>query len=117
MEKTVHWLLEVSVNEGKLQDFKTLMGEMVAATQAEPGTLIYEWYFDESQQTCQINERYQDSSATMVHLQSFGGFADRFMAAVTPVNFIVMGAPDESVREGLAGLNPTYLRQEAGFSR
>lgn len=117
MEKTVHWLLEVSVNEGKLQDFKTLMGEMVAATQAEPGTLIYEWYFDESQQTCQINERYQDSSATMVHLQSFGGFADRFMAAVTPVNFIVMGAPDESVREGLAGLSPTYLRQEAGFSR
>jgi hypothetical protein len=36
---------------------------------------------------------------------------------VTPVNFIVMGDPDTAVREGLAGLNPTYLSQEAGFSR
>jgi hypothetical protein len=53
----------------------------------------------------------------MVHLQSFGGFAVRFMAAVTPVNFIVMGNPDSAVREGLAGLNPSYLLLEAGFSR
>ena len=117
MTSTIHWLLEVSVNEGQLEAFQALMGEMVAATQNEPDTLIYEWYFDEEKRTCQINERYRDSAATMVHLQSFGGFAERFMAAVTPVNFIVMGDPDTAVREGLAGLNPTYLSQEAGFSR
>ena len=117
MASTVHWLLEVSVNEGQLEAFEALMGEMVAATQNEPDTLIYEWYFDEEKQICQINERYRDSAATMVHLHSFGGFAERFMAAVTPVNFIVMGDPDTAVREGLAGLNPTYLSLEAGFSR
>ena len=117
MSSTVHWLLEVSVNEGQLDAFIALMSEMVAATQNEPDTLIYEWYFDEEKRICQINERYRDSAATMVHLQSFGGFAERFMAAVTPVNFIVMGDPDMAVREGLAGLNPLYLSQEAGFSR
>jgi hypothetical protein len=53
----------------------------------------------------------------MAHLTSFAGFAERFMAAVTPVNFIVMGDADAAVREGLAGLNPRYLTQEAGFAR
>jgi quinol monooxygenase YgiN len=117
MESTVHWLLEVSVNEGQLETFKELMTEMVAATKNEPDTLIYEWYFNEDHSICQINERYRDSAATMVHLQSFGGFAVRFMAAVTPVNFIVMGNPDTAVREGLAGLNPSFLLLESGFSR
>ena len=42
MESTVHWLLEVSVNEGQLETFKELMTEMVAATKNEPDTLIYE---------------------------------------------------------------------------
>ena len=66
MESTVHWLLEVSVNEGQLDAFKELMTEMVAATKNEPDTLIYEWYFNEDHSTCQISERYRDSAATMV---------------------------------------------------
>jgi quinol monooxygenase YgiN len=117
MASTVHWLFEVSVNDGQLETFKALMKEMVAATKHEPNTLIYEWYFNEDQSICQINERYSDSAATVVHLQSFGGFAERFMAAVTPVNLIVMGDPDHDVREGLADLNPTYVLQADGFSR
>ena len=82
MGGTVHWLLEVSVNDGQLDTFKALIAEMVEATQKEPGTLIYEWYFDEQEQTCQINERYTDSAATMAHLTSFAGFAERFMACL-----------------------------------
>ena len=117
MGGAVHWLLEVSVNDGQLDTFKALIAEMVEATQKEPGTLIYEWYFDEEERNCQINERYIDSAATMTHLTSFAGFAERFMAAVTPVNFIVMGDADAAVREELAGLNPQYLTKEAGLAR
>ena len=117
MNKTVHWLLEVSINEGQLDTFKTLIQEMVAATQGEPDTLIYEWCFNEEQTSCQINERYRDSAATMRHLKSFGGFAERFMTAVTPLNLVVLGNPDANVREGLAGLNPTCLAMHSGFFR
>ena len=42
MGSEVHWLLEVSVNDGQLDTFKALIAEMVEATQREPGTLIYE---------------------------------------------------------------------------
>ena len=53
----------------------------------------------------------------MTHLQDFGSFAERFMMAVTPVYFIVLGNPSADLRDGLAGLNPRYLKLEAGFAR
>ena len=53
----------------------------------------------------------------MRHLQSFEGFATRFMAAVTPVKLVVLGNPDAGIREGLAGLNPIYFDIQSGFSR
>ena len=43
MSDNVHWLLEVSIKPGQLDTFKSVMAEMVAATNAnEPDTLNYE---------------------------------------------------------------------------
>jgi len=40
--KIVHWLYEVTVKDGQLQNLKDLIAEMVAHTKAdEPETLIY----------------------------------------------------------------------------
>ena len=64
---------------------------------------------------------YVNLSNTLVDQSILGllpeDIAERFMAAVTPVNLIVMGDPDDAVREGLAGLNPAYVLQADGFSR
>ena len=43
MADNIHWILELDINDGKSDDFKALMTEMVDATQAdEPDALIYE---------------------------------------------------------------------------
>ena len=117
MSDSVHWTLEVVVNDGQLDAFKTLLSEMVSSTKNEVNTLIYEWYFNEDESVCFINERYRDSAAAMTHLQEFGGFAERFMTSVTPQRLVVMGNPDGNVREALAGLDPDYYEMHAGFFR
>lgn len=117
MTNTVHWILELHINEGHLRGFKELMAEMIAATAKESGTLVYEWYFSQDESTCLISERYRDSAAAMEHLQSFGRFAERFLAAATPTRFTVLGAPDSTLRQALAGFSPACLAFEAGFAR
>mgnify|MGYP001597568073 FL=1 len=110
MNAHVHWLLEVDVKDGQIGAFKALMEEMVAATQAdEPGTLNYEWFFNDGETVCHIYERYADSAATMVHMGNFGSkFAQRFLSMVTPTRFSLYGAPDDTVREALSGLAPQF---------
>jgi quinol monooxygenase YgiN len=44
MSNTISWNLQMSVREGRLNDARELMSEMVAGTQQEPGTQGYEWF-------------------------------------------------------------------------
>ncbi|MGI9364269.1 MAG: putative quinol monooxygenase [Rhizobiaceae bacterium] len=119
MPNNVHWLLKLSINEGKLDTFKTLAEEMSAATMAdEPGALNYEWFLNDDQTECHIYERYTDSAATMVHLENFGTkFAERFMACVTPTSLLLYGDADKQVQEALAPLGAVLHTQFSGFAR
>ena len=56
-------------------------------------------------------------AVTMTQLQVLGNFAERFMAAVTPISFILLGNLSAQLHEALAGLNPRYLKLADGFSR
>lgn len=119
MGSGVSWLLDLDVTAGREAEFKALMTEMVAATQAkEPGTINYEWSTTADGTRCQIYERYVDSAAVLVHLASFGQhYAARFMTVVTPTRLVVHGSPSEEAKAALAALGPVYMQRAAGFSR
>lgn len=119
MSKHVDWMLELAITDGKLDDFKALMNEMVDATKAdEPGALNYEWSVSDDGSRVHIYERYADSDATMVHLASFGkNFAERFMSMAKPTKLTVYGNPDETVRKALDRMGAVYMAPIGGFAR
>jgi quinol monooxygenase YgiN len=118
MGNAVSWLLEVEIDPDQIGEFRALMQEMVSSTEHEPGTLAYEWFISDDDSVVHIYERYADSAATMVHAQAFGErFAERFVAAITPISFNVYGSPSDDVKAALAGLGPTYVKPFGGFAR
>ena len=119
MSNNIYWILELKINEGQLNAFRSLMGEMVEATQSnEPDALNYEWWISEDETTCHIYERYADSAALMTHLGNFGAnFAERFMSMVVPTGFTVYGNANDTVKEALAAFGPTYMGALGGFGR
>jgi quinol monooxygenase YgiN len=117
MGTEIAWLVELSVNAGALETVRALMEEMVTSAQGEAGTLSYAWYVSEDGQTVAIYERYADDAAVLAHQARFGErFAERFLGAMTPTRYTVLGAPGEEVREALGGFNPSYLEPFGGFS-
>ena len=117
MGTEVHYLLELSVNSGKINDLKTLMAEMITATEKELGTLAYEWCFSADEKICNNYERFTNSEALLLHLRNFSNFAERFLAVVTPTKITVLGHPNMEVKAALAGFSPVYLKTQAGFAR
>ncbi len=119
MSQHVYWLLKVDVNSGKLDDARSLMQEMVAATQAdEPGALNYEWNFNADESQMHIYERYADSAATMIHLGNFGSkFAERFLQCFTPTALEVYGDASDEVRAALAPFGAVHYVVADGFAR
>ena len=119
MSDSVSWLVDLTIKDGQIDNFKSLVKEMVDATQSnEPDALNYEWFISADGKSGQIYERYADSAATMTHLGAFGAkFAERFLAAVEPTSFIVYGKPNDEVKEALSGFSPAYMEALGGFAR
>ena len=114
---SIHWLLELELHPERVADFKVLMGEMVALAETQPSTLVYEWYFNEDNSRCIINERYRDSTALIDHLAASGPYAERFIAAATISRLTILGDVDTATRAALEALEPSYLSIGEGFSR
>jgi len=114
---SIHWLLELELNPERVADFKVLMSEMVALAETQPGTLVYEWYFNEDNSRCIINERYRDSTALIDHMAASGPYAERFLAAATISRLTILGDIDTATRAALEALQPNYLSLAEGFSR
>jgi quinol monooxygenase YgiN len=118
MSNTVSWLLSVNVKDGQLETFRSLMYDMVASTNDEPGSLIYEWAISEDEATIDIYERYTDSAAALAHLGTFGSdFGERFFGAVDPISFHVYDNPDAATSEGLAGAGAEFFAPFGGHAR
>ncbi len=110
-------LLDIKTSD--LDQLKTLLEEMVSATQAdEPDTLNYEWFISADGSTCHIYERYAGSAAVMTHLGNFGEkFAERFMAILQPSRMMVYGSPNDEVITALSGLGAVFMAPLGGFDR
>lgn len=119
MSDFVYWIIEAEVNDGKLDELKSLMTEMSDATFSdESGALNYEWSLSEDNKTVHIFERYVDSAATMIHMGNFGAkFAGRFMGAVKPAKCTLYGAPDDNVLKAMKPMGAVLMTSAAGFSR
>ncbi len=118
MSEAVSWILMVAVKDGKLDDFRALMEEMVAATKDEPGAQAYEWFVSADGKNVHLYERFADSDAALAHLGTFGqDYAKRFFGCVDPAGFYVYGAPSQAAKEALASAGARFLGPFGGFAR
>ena len=110
------WRLEVEILPGKLEEFRTIVQEMIASSKQEPGTLVYDWFFDEANIICHTYEHYRDSSAVVAHATKFGeSFVERFQRCCRQIGLDVYGAPSDAARALLDRYSATYFARWQGF--
>jgi quinol monooxygenase YgiN len=106
----ISWHVELAVRVGALEAFRTLTGEMVAATRREAGVLAYQRFVSADGKTVHVYERYADADAALAHLETFlATFGARFAALVERRRFEVFGAPTPALRAVLDRFGATYL--------
>jgi len=112
----ISWHVELRVKPGQLGNFRTLTGEMVAATRREPGVLSYQRFVSEDGTIIHVYERYADSAAAVAHLEAFAKrFAGRFSAMVERETFTVFGYPSAALKAVLDRFHATYLKPLGDF--
>jgi quinol monooxygenase YgiN len=113
----VYWMLTVTVD--KMDEFKSLIKKLVAATEKEPGALQYEYNVGDDQKTVDVYERYADSKAALFHLgETFGpNFSKEFFALTKPTRFVIYGTPTDEFKKAVTDFHPIYMTPVDGFTR
>ena len=105
------------VHQDRLDDFKKLCEQFVAAAGTEPKCLYYGFSFDGNEAHCR--EGYRDASGVLEHLQNVGPLLDHALAMADLSRLEVHGPAAElaQLREPLEAFSPRYFTLEYGFRR
>ena len=109
---------QLSIKEGKLEDFKSIVSTMVETTNLnEPNTLVYEWYINEDGSECHLLETFKDSDAFMVHLGNVGHMFDTLFESATMTRAKIYGSPCPELQQALDPLGVEYFAHLNGIER
>lgn len=117
MNDEITCVFQLNINEGELNEFKSLVSHIVAEKNKEPGTLSYVYSVSEDLKTVHIVERYQKSALVSHIVNTFAPFAEVFLSLVTITGLTVYGDPDYDIRIQLEKFSPIYMKPFDGFIR
>lgn len=112
----VHWVLELTIKDGRGEELAPLANEMTVATETETGAVAYEWYRDGD--TVHLLERFDDSAGAMVHLGNFNtNFAERFFGLLDATGWTVYGPASDELHEAITPMGAVFFEKASGFAR
>ena len=109
---------QLSIKEGKLEDFKAFVDTMIEITDAnEPNTLVYEWYINEDGNECHLLETFKDSDAFMAHLGNVSHMFDTLFTFAMMTRAKIYGSPSAELQRSLDPLGVEYFGHFNGVTR
>lgn len=98
-------IARAAIHEGKLDEFKALAAEcMRTVCEKDTGTLQYDWFLNDAQTECVVQEAYKDSEAVLEHIANLGPTMGALLAT-SDCTFEVFGSPSPKLLEAAAGLS------------
>jgi quinol monooxygenase YgiN len=119
LEQVVRLKVNMTVNDGKLDAFKSVAQSMTEGSQSEPGTLGYEWFASKDGKRYRLVETYVDAAAIEAHFT--GHVVQKYvpqLAALCKVDgFEIYGDPGPKVSMMATAFGATVFPYWLGINR
>jgi quinol monooxygenase YgiN len=116
----IRYRVEFTIEGSKVEEYKKLVQDMVRLVEAnESDTINYEFYLNNAQTSCVVNETYANSEAALAHRKGVAiqTVFPKILNISKITRFDVYGEPSEELQEVLTSLGAQPYKLLAGFSR
>jgi quinol monooxygenase YgiN len=119
IEQVVLIAVDVTVNEGQLEAFKSVAAQLTEYSKDEPGTLGYEWFAGANGKSFRLVETYANPAAVEAH---FSGPAvqlgvPRLLAVCLVDRVEIYGDPGPTVSQTAKGMGAVIFPYWLGLDR
>ena len=115
----VYFIVDLTIAEGKLDQFQAIAENMVVGTNEEAGALAYEFYLDTEQRQCRLIEIYSGSDAALAHCQGrvVQELVPKLLGVSSLTGFSVYGDLSAEAAELLTQVGAQLFTTWRGFNR
>ena len=116
----IQFRAEFTIGEGKIEEFKKLVRDISRVVEAnEPDIINYQFYLNNDETKCIVNETYTNSEAVLAH--DNGVASQTILPKVFSISkisrFDAYGNPSEELQKVLTSFGAQTFNLFAGFSR
>ena len=115
MNNNIHWTINATIKEGRLEGLKEHIVKMVEMTKTEEGALNYEFFLNDDNTRIFIHERYANSEAAIAHVQNVGPHLGPFLDAVEMDPIVIFGDLSDEGKTAFAPFGASYTNHLNGF--
>ena len=119
-ENQIHFRAEITIQEGKIEEFKKLVQVVSRMVQAnEPDTIHYQFYLNSSEPMCIVNEVYANSEAVFAHINCVASqtILPKVFSISRISKFDVYGNPSQDLQKLLKNFDAETCNLFTGFNR
>ncbi len=113
------FMLDLSVTEGKKDQAERFTHEIAKnVLEAEPNTVIYQYYFNSDSKVF-LYEVYKSNEGAIEHVRNFRGseWESRFGELFSIDSFSVLGNSSQALKESLVGYTSDFRDLKGGFHK
>jgi quinol monooxygenase YgiN len=119
VERVVRLTVNLTVNEGQLEAFKSIANTLTEISKGELGTVGYEWFSSGDGKRFRLVETYADAAAVEAH---FAGpavmeWVPKLVTVCSVDGFEFYGDPGPKVRATAGGLGADFFDYWIGLDR
>lgn len=103
------------VSSADLAAFRHAAATALEVARSEPGVLQYEWFFDDTESVCVVQETYQDVQALLAHAAALGETLTTLSQLGGGCEIAMFGDPPSGLIEPAAPVRRSIFR--ASFQR
>ena len=122
--KNLFYTVEWSINKDKGADFRRLADECINKVRDnEPETRMYEWFMNDDNTKCWLNELHTSSESMLAHMGNIQQLLGQLLEVSTISAFNVYGNPSDQASATLKevgkniGLDIRFASHFGGFTR
>jgi quinol monooxygenase YgiN len=117
--QTVHFVVDMTIHDGKLAVFEETAKTMIAGVKKEPGALGFEWYLSGDRKSCRLLETYANAEAALAHCTGpvVRDLVPKLLESCSVSSFEVYGDPGAQVTAMLAGFGAAVFAFRQGLGR
>jgi quinol monooxygenase YgiN len=118
MTKQIQYTGELTIADGKIDEFKRIMRSIIHAVQKnEPDMQAYQVYLNSEENKCYIVEWFKNSEAVLTHLANVGPMAQELFAIAPITRLEVFGNLTKEAEDALKSIGAAFFKYFAGFIR